>query len=186
MSKSILILNGSPRIKGNTAVLAGQVYAGAKKSGAEIESVYLSGLDISPCDACDACQEGDGGCIVEDDMQSLYPKLTQADVIVIASPIYFFTISAQTKLCIDRWYALERGEWNALRGKQLAIVLVYGDTDLYTSGGINAIHTLESMARYIGIEIAGMVYGTAWQIGDAEKQPELMAKAFKLGETLAV
>ncbi len=186
MSKSILILNGSPRIKGNTAVLAGQVYAGAKKGGAEIESVYLSGLDINPCDACDACQEGDGGCIVEDDMQPLYPKLTQADAIVIASPIYFFTISAQTKLCIDRWYALETEGGNALRGKQLALVLVYGDTDLYTSGGINAIHTFESMSRYIGLEIAGMVYGTAWQIGDAEKQPELMAKAFKLGETLAV
>jgi hypothetical protein len=65
-------------------------------------------------------------------------------------------------------------------------VLVYGDTDLYTSGGINAIHTFESMSRYLGIEIAGMVYGTAWKIGDAEKQPELMAKAFKLGEKLAV
>jgi hypothetical protein len=70
--------------------------------------------------------------------------------------------------------------------KQLAIVLVYGDTDLYTSGGINAIHTFESLARYIGLDIAGMVYGTADQIGDAEKQPELMVKAFQLGELLAV
>ena len=186
MSKSILILKGSPRKNGNSAVLADQVFAGAKKSGAEVESVYLSGLNINPCDACDVCQGGNGGCIVEDDMQSLYPKLTQADVIVIASPIYFFTISAQTKLCIDRWYALETKDGNALRGKQLAIVLVYGDTDLYTSGGINAIHTFESMARYIGLEIAGMVYGTASQIGDAEKQPDLMAKAFSLGEALAV
>ncbi len=186
MSKSVLILKGSPRINGNRAVLADQIFAGAKKAGAEVESVYLSGLEINPCDACDACQEGDGGCIVEDDMQSLYPKLSQADAIVIASPIYYFTISAQTKLCIDRWYALETESGNALRGKQLAIVLVYGDTDLYTSGGINAIHTFESISRYIGLEIAGMVYGTAEQIGDAEKQPELMAKAFKLGETLAV
>ena len=186
MSKSILILNGSPRIKGNTAVLASQVYAGAKIGGAEIESVYLSGLDINPCDACDACQAGDGGCIVEDDMQSLYPKLTQADVIVIASPIYWFTISAQTKLCIDRWYSLESEEGNALRGKQLGIVLVYGDTDLYTSGGINAIHMFESLARYVSMDIAGMVYGTAEHLGDAEKQPKLMEKAFKLGAKLAV
>ncbi|MCK4726005.1 MAG: hypothetical protein KAT29_09385, partial [Anaerolineales bacterium] len=71
-------------------------------------------------------------------------------------------------------------------GKQLGIVLVYGDTDLYTSGGINAIHTFESLARYVGMDIAGMVYGTAWQLGEAEKQPELMEKAFKLGAKLAV
>jgi multimeric flavodoxin WrbA len=186
MSKSILILKGSPRKKGNSAVLSDQVFAGAKQAGAQVESIYLHGMDIQPCDACDVCQEGYEGCIIEDDMQTLYPKLIAADVIVIASPIYWFTISAQTKLCIDRWYALEREDGSALRGKQLSIVLVYGDTDLYTSGGVNAIHTFESMARYIGMEIAGMVYGTAWQLGDAEKQPDLMAKAFNLGQKLAM
>jgi multimeric flavodoxin WrbA len=186
MNKSVLILKGSPRLKGNSATLAEQVFAGAETAGAQVESVYLSGLEINPCDACDACQVDDGGCIVEDDMQSLYPKLRQADVIVIASPIYYFTISAQTKQFIDRWYALERDHGSELRGKKLAIVLVFGDTDLYTSGGINAIHTFESIARYIGLDIAGMVYGTAEDVGDAEKQPELMAKAFKLGESLAV
>jgi multimeric flavodoxin WrbA len=186
MSKSILILKGSPREKGNSAVLADQVFAGAKDAGAKVESVYLHGMDIQPCDACDVCQEGFEGCIIEDDMQSLYPKITGADAIVISSPIYWCTISAQTKLCIDRWYALESEDWEAFRGKQLGIVLVYGDTDLYTSGGINAIHTFESLARYVGLEIAGMVYGTADQLDDAEKQPKLMQKAFKLGAKLAV
>ena len=119
MSKSILILKGSPREKGNSAVLADQVLSGAQKAGASVESVYLHGMDIQPCDACDVCQQGYEGCIVEDDMQSLYPKLTAADVIVIASPIYWFTISAQTKLCIDRWYALEGEEQSTLNGKQL-------------------------------------------------------------------
>ena len=186
MSKSILILKGSPRKNGNSATLADQIYAGAKKAGAEVESVYLSGLEINPCDACDACQEGNDGCIVQDDMQSLYPKLEGADVIVIASPIYYFTMTAQIKSFIDRWYALESDHGSALKGKELAIALVYGDTDLYTSGGINAIHTFESIARYIGLKVSGMVYGTAEHIGDAEKQPELMAKAFQLGESLAV
>ena len=186
MSKSILILKGSPREKGNSAVLADQVFAGAQKAGAKVESVYLHGMDIQPCDACDVCQDGYEGCIIEDDMQSLYPKLTEADAIVIASPIYWFTISAQTKLCIDRWYALESKAGSTLRGKQLGIILVYGDTDLYTSGGINAIHTFESMARYIDMEIVGMVYGTAYELGEAEKQPELMEKAFQLGEKLAM
>ena len=186
MSKLILILKGSPRKNGNSAALAEQVSHGARKAGAKVESVYLAGLEINPCDACDACQEGNDGCIVQDDMQSLYPKLKQADVIVICSPIYYFTITAQIKAFIDRWYALESDHGSALRGKELAIALVYGDTDLYTSGGINAIHTFESIARYIGLKISGMVYGTAEHIGDAQKQPDLMAKAFQLGEALAV
>ena len=186
MSKSILILKGSPREKGNSAILADQVFAGAKNTGAAVESVFLHGMNIQPCDACDVCQDGYEGCIVEDDMQSLYPKLTAADAIVIASPIYWFTISSQTKLCIDRWYALETKTGSALRGKQLGIVLVYGDNDLYTSGGINAIHTFESIARYIGMEIAGMVYGTAHKLGEVKQHPELMAKAYQLGEKLAV
>ena len=185
MSKNILILKGSPRGNGNSATLAAQVFAGAKEAGAQIEDVYLHGMDIRPCDACDFCQEGDVGCVVKDDMQNIYPKLEQADAIVIASPIYWFTLSAQMKLCIDRWYALESSEGSALKGKQLGVVLTYGDTDLYTSGGINAIHTLESMARYIGMDIVEVVHGSAMDVGDVEKQPELLERAYKLGQKLA-
>lgn len=185
MAKSVLIIKGSPRINGNSVTLANQVFAGAEQAGATVESINIAEMDIRPCDACDVCKESYAGCIVADDMQSLYPKLIQADVIVLAFPIYFFTINAQMKLFIDRWYALENEQGYLLSGKQLALVFVYGDSDLYTSGGINAIHTFESLSRYIGIEIAGMVYGTADKLGDAENQPELMAKAFRLGEQIA-
>jgi len=183
MSKFILVLKGSPRENGNSNVLAEQVIVGAKEAGAEVKSFMLHHMDIRPCDACDVCQET-GVCIVKDDMQTLYPLLEKADAIVIASPVYWFTLSVQTKLCIDRWYALESPQGSALRGKQFGIVLTYGDTDLYTSGGINAIHTFESMFRYIGAEIKGMVYGSANKIGDAEKQPALMEKAYQLGRQL--
>jgi len=183
MNKFILVLKGSPRESGNSNLLAEQVVVGAKEAGAEVESFMLHHMDINPCDACDVCQET-GVCIVKDDMQTLYPLLEKADAIVIASPVYWFTISAQAKLCIDRWYALESPQGSALRGKQIGIVLTYGDTDLYTSGGINAIHNFESMFRYIGAEIKGMVYGTAHRIGDAEKQPALMEKAYQMGRQL--
>jgi multimeric flavodoxin WrbA len=142
----------------------------------------LHEMDIRPCDACDECQET-GLCIVKDDMQQVYPLLEKADAIVLAGPVYWFTISAQAKLCIDRWYALSLSD-GKFRDKRIGIILTYGDTDLYTSGGINAIHTFESMFRYIGAEIAGMVYGTADAIGDAQKQPELMRRAFELGREL--
>jgi hypothetical protein len=72
-----------------------------------------------------------------------------------------------------------------LSGKKIGIVLTYGDDDLYTSGAINAIYTFQSVFRYIEAEIAGMVYGTANDIGDAAMQPELMDKAYQLGLELA-
>ncbi len=186
MPENIVILKGSPRADGNSSTLANQVAAGATQSGAEVGIFDLHNMDIAPCDACDTCQETDGVCIIKDDMQTLYPKLRQADVIALASPVYWFNVSAQLKLCIDRWYALETSAGNALRGKKFALVLAYGDTDLYSSGGINAIHTIESICRYIGAEIVGIVHGTMMDVGDAQKQPELLEDAFKLGQKLAL
>ena len=183
MSKFVLVLKSSPRENGNSNTLAEQVVAGAKEAGAAVESLMLHQMDIRPCDACDVCQET-GVCIVKDDMQQVYPLLEKADAIVVAGPVYWFTINAQAKLCIDRWYALESSQGSALRDKRIGIVLTYGDTDLYTSGGINAIHTFESMFRYIGAEITGMVYGSAHEIGDAAKQPELMSSAYQMGQKL--
>ena len=183
MEKNILILKGSPRERGNSSVLADQVVEGAKSVDAKVESIYLHGLDIRACDACDLCEEGNG-CVINDDMQDLYPKVEAADAIVLASPVYWFTFSAQMKLFIDRCYAYQVNDWKEMQGKKYALVLTYGDTDLYTSGGINAISTFETMCRFLNAEIAGMVYGTMSDVGDAEKQPELMEQAYKLGQKL--
>jgi multimeric flavodoxin WrbA len=185
MGKQVLVINGSPRQHGNSATLAETAAEGVKSAGAEVEIFYLHGMDIRACDACDTCQET-GVCVLMDDMQNLYPKLRKADAILIASPIYWFTISAQTKLFIDRWYALESPQGNALRGKQFGIVLVYGDTDPYSSGAINAIRTFQDLMRYIGGNIAGIVYGTALNIGDASKQPALLERAYQLGQKLGM
>jgi multimeric flavodoxin WrbA len=184
MAKKILILNGSPRQKGTSAVLAERVASGAREAGAEVESIYLHALDIRPCDACDSCAETEGVCIIKDDMQSLYPKILQADAIVVTSPVYWFTYSAQLKLCIDRWYGLQTAGWRKMAGKEVGIVLAYGDADLISSGGINAIHTFESMFRFLRMEIVGKVYGTANNIGDVQKNPELMQQAYQLGQRL--
>ena len=124
-------------------------------------------------------------CILEDDMQILYPKLRSADAIVIASPIYWFTMNAQTKLCIDRWYALEGPRGNALAGKQIGIILTYGDSNQFTSGAINAMRAFEDMFRYVRADIVEMIHGSASNVGDVQKQPDLMEQAYKLGQTLA-
>lgn len=184
--KQVLILNGSPRKRGNSVLLAEQVAAGARAAGASVESFVLHNMNIRPCDACDACQGIDEAeCTIRDDMEILYPRLQRADAIVIASPIYWFTVSAQTKLCIDRWYALEGSGSSALAGKQIGIVLTYGDSDPFTSGAVNALRTLQDAFRYEHAEIAGMVYGSASQPGEIKGQPELMERARALGQRLA-
>jgi multimeric flavodoxin WrbA len=102
-----MIAIGSPRKKGNSATLAKQVAAGAEAGGARVETFFLHHMNIKPCTACDACRKKkDVDCIIQDDMQILYPKLRDADAIVIASPIYWFTVSGQTKVFMDRWYGL--------------------------------------------------------------------------------
>ena len=117
-------------------------------------------------------------------MQMLYPKLRSADAIVVASPIYWFTLSAQAKLCIDRWYALEGPGGSALAGKQFGLVLTYGDVDPYTSGAINAIRTFQDMCRYIKADLAGIVYGTASDPGEIQSQAKVLERAYQLGQRL--
>jgi len=185
-SKKVLIFMGSPRKEGNSTTLAKQVTAGAEAAGAKVESFYLHDMDIKPCDACDACRDkSETDCILDDDMKGLFPKLRQADVIVIASPIYWFTVSAQTKLFMDRWYALGGPEGHAFKGKRFGIVLTYADTDPFTSGAVNALRTFQDALNYVGASTIGMVYGSAWEAGEIKKNQELMKKAYELGKQLA-
>jgi multimeric flavodoxin WrbA len=187
---SILIVKGSPRENGNSAALADQLAAGAKAAGAQVETVYLHGLEIGPCDGCDFCQDAaDGGCVIDDDMQALYPKVREADALVYASPIYWFTVSAQIKLFMDRCYALGGDEdyasKHALAGKRIGIVLTYGGDDPFDSGAINAIRTFQDIFNYVPAEIVDFVYGYASDAGEIKSNHALMEKALKLGEKLA-
>lgn len=183
MAKRILILKGSPREHGNSSVLADQVAAGASETGAVVESIFLHEMNIRPCRGCNTCRSK-LACVIKDDMQTLYPRLLKTDSVVLASPIYWFTFSAQLKTCIDRWYALWSMAKEPFKNKPFGIVLTYGDTDPYTSGCVNAIHTFEAMFRFLEAPIAGWVYGSALDIGDAQKNPGLMEAAQALGRKL--
>ena len=177
---------GSPRKNGNSSTLAQNVIAGAKSAGATIDSYYLHEMNINPCDACEACRKNDSGdCVIDDDMQELYTKLREADALVIATPIYYFTISAQTKLFIDRWYALGEGKTTVFSGKQIGITLTYEDTDPFTSGAVNALRTFQDIFDYLGARIVGMIYGRASDAGEIKTNKDLMDRAYKLGQELA-
>jgi len=186
MPRKIMVVIGSPRRKGNSAALAQRVADGAKDTGAQVETFFLHAMDIRPCTACDACRTKlKKDCIIKDDMKRLYPKLKAADGIVIASPIYWFTVSAQTKLFMDRWYALGGDDGYALAGKQFGIVLAYADADPFTSGAVNALRTFQDAFNYIGAEMVGTVYGSAWKAGEIKKNKALMDAAYALGKKMA-
>jgi multimeric flavodoxin WrbA len=184
--KKVMIVVGSPRKKGNSSTLAKQVADGAKAGGAVVQTFYLQDMKIRPCIACDVCRKKAGtDCVLKDDMQKLYPKLRNADAVVVASPIYWFTVSAQTKLFMDRWYALGSDEGYELRGKRFGIVLTYADADPFISGAVNALRTFQDALNFVGAQIVGMVYGSAWKAGEIRRNKGVMKEAYALGKKLA-
>ena len=184
-TKQVLVILGSPRRKGNSSTLAARISRGAESAGAEVETLFLQALKISPCKACNNCKKPDSkGCATKDDMQKIYPKLIRADAWVIASPVYWFTMSAQTKLFIDRCYALTAYAKNPFAGKRIAIAMSYGGVDPVKSGCVNALRTFQDAFRYTGSKIVGMVYGSAMEAGEIENNEALMREAEELGNLL--
>ncbi len=196
----IVIVEASPRHNANSTLLAREVASGARSLGAEVETVRLRDMKIIPCIACDACQVSlEKNCALYDDMNDVYPKLRAADAIVYATPIYWFTVSGQIKLFMDRCYALtcvkeEPGEEGTdpvqtfvsdLGGKKFGVVLTYGDADPFLSGAVNALRTFQDMARFLGSEIVGYVYGSAMAPGEVAGNEALMRQAYDLGRELA-
>ncbi len=178
---------GSPRKKGNSTLLANHIILGAESKGATVESIYLNGLNIKPCQGCYVCQDEDSkGCAVEDDMQAIYSKIIEADALIIASPVYWFTMSAQTKIFMDRCLALynENHEKSQLYGKNIAIAMTYGDKDAFSSGCINALRTFQDAYNFVGADIVGMVYGSAEEPGEITTNADLMQDAEALGKKL--
>jgi multimeric flavodoxin WrbA len=183
--KRVVVILGSPRKKGNSAILAEQIAKGATSAGANVESIFLQGRKIAPCQSCYTCQKPNSkGCAINDDMQSIYPKLIEADAWVIASPVYWFTMSAQTKLFMDRCFALPAYGNDPFAGKRIAIAMSYGDVDPFASGCVNALRTFQDSFNFTRAKIVGMVYGSAMNAGDIAQNTALLQQAEELGKRL--
>ena len=148
---NICALLGSPRKEGNTAHVLNWILEEAKNNGHKVDLVYLQDQKISGCRECFACQKivDRPGCSIKDDMQRLYPKILEADCIIIASPVFCYYFSAQIKLIFDRIYCLikriENGKYiSLLKGKLCGLVITAGSGN---SGGADII--IESYQRII-------------------------------------
>ncbi|MCX6654118.1 MAG: flavodoxin family protein [Candidatus Bathyarchaeota archaeon] len=186
VKRRILILAASPRKNGNSTTLALRAAEGVRDGGGEASVQLIAHMNISPCSACDYCRSNpEAGCRNRDDMQPLYTKIREAQGILFATPIYWFNMSAQMKLLIDRTYAVHIGDSYALTGKDVGVILTYEDEDVYVSGGVNALRTFQDIFRYVRANPVGAVYGTAGKPWDAQDNPTLMQKAYDLGKKLA-
>ncbi len=184
--KSVVIMLGSPRKNGNSAAMAMRIGAAAEAAGARVETLFIQGMDIRPCRACWACQKpGSAGCAIQDDMQNVYHSLAKADAWVIATPVHWFNMSTQTKLWMDRCFALPRYGENPF-SKKIGIAISFGDKDPYASGAVNAIRCFQDAFRYVGARITGIVYGSALEAGEIGRNEEVLKAADELGRKLVL
>jgi multimeric flavodoxin WrbA len=154
----ILGIVGSPRKNGNTEILMNEALKVAREAGCETEVFLMSGKQVAPCDACGACFDV-GSCVVKDDMQELYQMMERADGIIIGSPVYFGTVSAQTKAIMDRMFALLRQR--TLKDKIAGALVVTRRV-----GAIQARSLLYSFCIAQGMVVAGGAIGYGREPGD--------------------
>ena len=149
----ILVLNGSPRPRGNTAKMAAAFREAAEEAGHEVNVVDVCRKNISGCLACEYCHgKGHGQCIQKDDMQEIYRYLHDANMLILASPIYYHGISGQLKCAIDRFYsALYPAAPGTL--KKVAMFLSSGDPDMYEGAKFSFDG---DFLGYLGLENKGM------------------------------
>ena len=175
MSTNIVLLSGSPRKGGNTDKLAAAFTEGARSAGKSVTLFQVAEQQISGCLGCGYCTSENNVCIQEDDMPYILEALKKADTLVLASPIYFFTITAQLKLAIDRTYALLRDKPPI---NKAALLLTCGDKDGGAAEG--AIVMFKRMCAYLKWEDAGVILATGLHyVNDIDGREELgQAAAF--------
>jgi len=188
--KKILVLSGSPKKDGNTAALVEWFAEGAREAGAQVEIIRTATLKYKTtgCTSCRACQKAvKYECVIDDEARPVLSKMTEVDVIVMATPLYFFSASAQIKPIIDRMFSLYK--WNntagtmetPLKGKTLALL-----ASAYENVGLDALEKPFALtATYTGMEFVSLLVPNAGVSGDIRKKPGVREQAIALGAKLA-
>ncbi len=180
MSKNVLILSGTPRKNGNSEILCNEFQKGAEEAGNYVKRVNLREKEIHYCKGCGVCNSTHK-CVQKDDMAEILDQMVQADVIVMATPVYFYTMDAQMKTLIDRTVP----RYTEITNKDFYFIVTAADTEK-----ANMERTLEGFRGFIedcldGAVEKGIIYGVgAWQKGDIEKTPA-MKEAYKMGKTIS-
>jgi multimeric flavodoxin WrbA len=176
----LLGIVGSPRKGGNTEIIMKEVLKAGEQDGAEIELVHLVDFSLKPCDGCRTCFETKN-CVIRDDVEKLFEKMTQADVIIIGSPVYFFNVNAQTKTFIDRVGYLHNARGRKAFRNRIGGAIVVGAR----SGLANALsQILLFLTAARMITAAPAVTSLASAKGDAVKDTRGIDDARELGKSI--
>lgn len=178
----VLAIQGSPRKNGNTAILLKHYLQGLEEghSNAEIKLINLAEQNIQSCRFCDGCKTPKRKCVVKDDMQEIFTDILEADILILASPIFWWNITAQTKQFIDRFYALNFN--NNFKGKKFVLLTTYGDED--PNSGPNIIKTMFSdICRYLGMDFI-QFYGVCSGTVPVKDNLEAQNLVHQLGKTI--
>jgi len=187
---NVLGIFGSPRRGGNTEILLEEALKGAEKEGAKVDRLYLSDFTLTPCKECHGCDRT-GNCVILDDMQEVYPRLLEADVVILASPIFFYGVTAWAKALIDRsqafWarkYLLKDPslgkEGKRRRGFFISVGATKGPKVFD-----GAVLTVKYFFDVLNAEYAGeLVFRDVEAKGDILKHPEALQQAFEAGKRL--
>lgn len=179
---------GSPRIKGNTDLLLDEALKGAQSQGAEVEKIIVDNLNISPCREYYGCLR-DGNCVIRDDMDSIYPKLLEADGVIVSSPMFFYGLTSQLKALIDRsqalWarkYVLKQNLPDAARKGAFIAVGATKGRKLFDG----SILTVKYFFQAIGVDYtAELLVRGVDKKGEIGEHPTALKDAFELGSRLA-
>lgn len=179
MSQKVLILSASPRKGGNSDLLCDQFMKGAIESGNLAEKIRVPDKSINFCNGCLTCQSNGGVCVHDDDMGEILEKMIRADVLVLATPVYFYNMNAQMKVLIDRTCP----RYTEISNKKVYLIATSTDTGPEAMDGtINGFRA--ALSCYPHAEVAGIICGTGvTNIGDIQGKPE-MAIAYEMGKSL--
>ena len=174
----VLAISSSPRKGGNTDVLCDEFLKGAAESGHETKKIRLAEKKIAPCLACDGCRKTHV-CVQKDDMADILSDMMSADVILFATPAYFYSVCSQMKILIDRCFVNHK----ALSGKKVISAITSADpTHASADGAAEALHGLYRCMN--GAVELGVIYGCgAWDKGDIYRHPAL-TEAYEMGKNL--
>jgi multimeric flavodoxin WrbA len=178
MGKKILVLAASGRKGGNSDILCGEFIKGAEETGHGTEKIYINDMNINYCLGCGLCREK-GGCVYKDDMAGIVGKMIACDVLVLATPVYFYSMNAQMKTLIDRTFA----RYSEMKNKEIYIIV---------TGGADAEHYLDTAVEGLrgfigclpGAKEKGVVYGVnAGEAGTVRNTPAIK-QAYVMGKAV--
>lgn len=177
--KNVLILSASPRKNGNSDILCERFARGAAESGHLVEKIFLASRNIGYCRGCGVCNSTHK-CVQKDDMAEILDKMVKADVIVLATPVYFYSVDGQMKTLIDRTVP----RYTEISGKDFYFIMTAADTEK-----ANLHRTMETFRGFTedcltGAREVGIIYGVgAWNVGEIKDTPAY-DEAYEMGKNV--